>query len=101
MSEQDLKNHPSTRSLVVIEASDRRAKRYVCEESMCQYAEVTDTIRLSELLHRDEYHPVAAIRHPNDVSPYIRVYFRQLHSTSIVANNDLVSSLIAKRNVVS
>ena len=81
MIEQDLKKCALTRFLTIIDEDNEIADLYLREENSARFAEVTDTVRLHDLLHRDEYRPVAAIRCHNDSEIFVRVYFQQLHET--------------------
>jgi hypothetical protein len=88
LNERDLKKNPSTQSLPVIDEHDCHANRYLDDDSVFKYAEASDSIRLFELLHRDEYEPVAAVRGRTGGSSFIRVYFRQLHGTDSCFQNE-------------
>lgn len=81
MHEHDLKKSSLTKFLPVIEADDRRAELLLREEKVNEFAEVSDTFRLFDLLHRDEYRPLAAIRYHDDRESFVRVYFQRLHET--------------------
>lgn len=93
LMERDLYRNPSTQSLPVIDEDDQRAQRCLCASRICEFAEASDSIRLFELLHRDEYEPVAAVRHRTDGCPTIRVYFRKLHETILPGNDNGESDL--------
>lgn len=79
LSEDDLKRHNSTESLPLFDADDPAVEQYRCRENACTYAEATDLFQLLQLLHRKYYRPVAAIRHRDERSVFLRVYFLGLH----------------------
>lgn len=70
-----------TRFLPIFDAENQSAEIYLSEKNANRFAEVTDTYRLHDLLHRDEYRPVAAIRFHRNSHAFVRVYFQQLHDT--------------------
>lgn len=81
MHEQDLKKSALTKFLPILDAETQTAEIYLREENAGKFAEVTDTFRLYDLLHRDEYRPVAAIRFHRNGESAVRVYFQKLHET--------------------
>ena len=88
LNEYDLKKNPVMQSVPVMEGDDEVAQLFLDNSNACEFAEAVDAIRLYELLHRDEYRPVAVVRNSTDGLATIRVYFRQLHESEIPGNDD-------------
>lgn len=81
MREQGLKHSWLTTFLKTIDSDDRDAEVFLKSENAEKYVEASDLYRLHDLLHRDEYQPVAVIRFLRNGETTIRVYFQQLHTT--------------------
>lgn len=77
MRETDLKAVPKLSQLAILDEDDAAARRLTVEFSAGEIAEAADTVRLFDLLHRDEYEAVAAVRFRKP-GPEVRVYFRLL-----------------------
>ncbi|MBD3676173.1 MAG: hypothetical protein HUJ26_21900 [Planctomycetaceae bacterium] len=92
MQEQELRYCPLVKSLRVMPADDPRAQIYLKSEHYGEYVEVTDMFRLHDLLHRDEYQPVAILRFHQLGEDFVRVYFRQLHTTEFLETSGGSSS---------
>lgn len=82
MQEQQWRNCPLTKSLKVMEADDPDARIYLTPDNADRFAEATAMYRFYDLLHRNEYRPVAAIRFHRHGEHFVRVYFQRLHETS-------------------
>lgn len=76
MHEADMQAVPELKQLPILDEHDPRARRLTDESSAEVVAEAADTVRLFDLLHRDEYQPIAAVRFLKPES--VRVYFRLL-----------------------
>ena len=83
MLEQELCYCPLVKSLRVMSADDPDAQVYLKSENYEKYVEVTDMFRLHDLLHRDEYRPVAVLRFHRLGEDFVRVYFRQTHNSEL------------------
>ena len=81
MQEQELRYCPDVKYLKVMCADDPEAQVYLRNDNYQAYVEVSDMFRLHDLLHRDEYEPVAVVRFHRCGEQFVRVYFRLLHNT--------------------
>ncbi|MCC7424775.1 MAG: hypothetical protein IT428_31275 [Planctomycetaceae bacterium] len=84
MSEHELQAIAELKDLAILDASDPAAAMLTSPFHACDIAEADNTVRLFELLHRDEYRPVCGIRTGTGAASQIRVYFRRIHVTSQV-----------------
>lgn len=78
MREADLKTIPELQQLPFLDLDDPEARSLTAGTSPTVIAEAVDTVRLYELLHRDEYEAVAAVRFREPEPDSVRVYFRLL-----------------------
>ena len=88
MQEQELRYCPDVKCLKAFRADDPEAQVYLKPENYRQYVEVSDMYLLHELLHRDEYQPVAVVRFRSLGENFVRVYFQQLHSSELSPPNE-------------
>jgi hypothetical protein len=79
MDEADVKAIPELEQLQILEQDHSAARFLIAGTYANTIAEATDTVRLFELLHRDEYQPMAAVRFREPEPVSIRVYFRLLN----------------------
>jgi hypothetical protein len=78
MNEADLKAIPELDQLQVLDQDHPAVRSLLADTTSEIVAEATDTVRVFELLHRDEYLPIAAVRFAEGGSVGIRVYFKLL-----------------------
>lgn len=78
MNEGDIKSVAELTALPRYDAGDPEAASLVSGASAFEVAEAEDMIRLQDLLHRDEYQPLAVVRFPESTPETVRVYFRLL-----------------------
>jgi hypothetical protein len=78
MNEADLKAIPELKHLQVLDEHHPAVRFLLDDMSSDLVAEATDTVRLFELLHREEYQPIAAVRFTEDGTREVRVYFQLL-----------------------
>ena len=78
MDEADLKAIPQLAHLQILDEDHPAVLTLVGTRAADLIAEAADTGRLFDLLHRDEYQPIAAVRFRRQDSEGIRVYFRLL-----------------------
>lgn len=63
MHEDELKAIPALTELPVFDEEDAFARLLASPSEVFEIAEVEDIVRLHDLLHRDEYKPVGAVRY--------------------------------------
>lgn len=80
MQLQDLRKIHELKDLPILEDSDPRAVEIAAPRNFRDIAEAENTIRAYDLLHRNEYLPLAAIRSAGPQPDRVRVYFRRLCS---------------------
>lgn len=101
MQEKEIKVCPLTRYLKLIEADHQDAQLYLKPENANRFAEVTNMYRFHDLIHRDEYRPVAVIRFHRHGESYVRVYFQQLQETSVETNCAAIEGLSPSNGVLA
>jgi hypothetical protein len=72
-----------------MEADDPDAQKYLTPDNVNRFAAATAMYRFYDLLHRNDYRPVAAIRFHRLGESFVRVYFQQLHETSFERRADV------------
>lgn len=72
-----------TKSLPVYEVDDPDGEPYHCLNEVRTYVEASNSVRLRELLRREHYRPVAAVKHHDGRGVCIRVYFLALHRAEL------------------
>jgi hypothetical protein len=80
MDEQALKRIPALKDLRILDEADEEALA-IAQREICEMAETDDPVRVYELVHRAEYHPIAAIRRPNGIC----VYFEMRNHSGLAA----------------
>ena len=75
MKEQDVNSIIELKDLPVFDEEDPRAAQVANGTATFDIAAAEDTVRLHELLHREEYRPVGAVRSRRDQNDTICVYF--------------------------
>ena len=78
MNEASLKAIPKLDQLQILDQDHPASRLLVAQSSANVIAEAIDTFRLFDLLHREEYQPIAAVRFVEADSTKIRVYFHLL-----------------------
>lgn len=81
MHENDLKAIPELRELPVFEEGDSFAQMIASRAEALEIAEVDDPVRLHDMLHRDEYQPVGAVRYRRHDRERICVYLARMDHT--------------------
>lgn len=79
MHESELRAIEELEELPLFDEDDPAIEDLIAETSADSIAEVEDTVRLHELLHRNEYQALAAVRFRETQQESIRVYFRLHH----------------------
>lgn len=81
MEETEIRAIEALRGLPIFEDGDPSATSIIGDASATSIAEAEDTLRLHELLHRNEYKPVAGIRKRRSIGTCVYVYFARLDDT--------------------
>lgn len=82
VDESDLRAIPELKSLQILDEDHPAARLLASPASANVIAEAANTVRLFELLRRDEYLAIAAVRFRMENSPDIRVYFQLRQATN-------------------
>ena len=101
MQEHSWRNCPLSKSLKLMEADDPDAQKYLIPDNAHRFAEATGMYRYYELLHRNEYRPVAAIRFQRLGESFVRVYFQRLHDTSFETSRSEIEAVRAGDRVLT
>jgi hypothetical protein len=80
MKESEIRVIDALKDLPILDEDDPTAQPIV-ENRVASVAEVGDAVRLHELLHRNEYRPLAGIRYRRGEQENICIYFRRLDDT--------------------
>lgn len=75
----DLQHIPELANIPVLDQHDPRAAAIITPEQSLKFAEADSVIRARELLCRDEYQVIAAVRFLTDDVEYVRIYFARIH----------------------
>lgn len=81
MTESEIRAIETLNDMPILDEDDPSAKSITSESAALNVAEAEDTMRLHELLHRDEYRPLAAVRYRRAEGDSICVYFSRLDDT--------------------
>lgn len=81
MQTEDLHHLPELEDVPVLQEDDPIAVRIISPEQALRVAEATDVIRARELLCRDEYEVLAAVRFRRNHGEQVRVYFSRIHDS--------------------
>lgn len=75
MKEEEVKSIPQLQELPVFDEEDPRAAEIMSGQATFDIAPAEDTVRLHDLLHREEYRAVGAVRFQRDQCETVCVYF--------------------------
>lgn len=81
MDETEIKAIHALKNLPILDEDEPSAKTITEGSSAYSVAEAEDMTRLHDLLHRDEYRPLVAIRYRQKRGKCICVYFTRLDDT--------------------
>jgi len=89
MEEKFLQTHPATRSVPIFDETDWIADFLNSEKIVESLAEASDTIRMHDLLHRNDYRPIAAVRTWKGNSQQVRLFFQRRSSDDLDVAHEL------------
>ena len=75
MKEEEVKSVPQLQDLPVFDEEDPRAAEIANGTATFDIAAAENTVRLHDLLHREEYRPLGAVRFHREPNDTICVYF--------------------------
>jgi hypothetical protein len=75
MKEQDVRSIPQLRDLPVFDEEDPRAQQITSGTASFDITAAEDTVRLHDLLHREEYRALGAVRFHREQNDTVCVYF--------------------------
>ena len=75
MKEEEVKSIPQLQDLPIFDEKDPRAAEIANGTATFDIAAAEDSVRLHDLLHREEYRPVGAVRCHREQGDTICVYF--------------------------
>ena len=81
MEEAEIRAIEALKGLPIFDDGDPSATSIIGHASATSIAEAEDALRLRELLHRNEYKPVAGIRYRRANGMLVYVYFARLDDT--------------------
>jgi len=74
----DLQKIAKLADLSILHNGDAKARELMNSTRSLDIAEAVDTVRLFELLHRDEYQPLGIVQFGSEDEGEVKVYFTRL-----------------------